>query len=98
MELKIVDDVISKEDAEFFDKNDFGTEISNALKNGKSVVFSSSWEDTVNAIKAKKAAKETRIASFRLPLCVIEGLKRNAAKGGVKYSEYLIETLAKASV
>ena len=54
--------------------------------------------ETVKEIKARKARKATKMASFRLPTWVIEGLKRNAAKGGVKYSEYAIEVLSKAAV
>ena len=54
--------------------------------------------ETVKEIKARKAREATKMASFRLPVWVIEGLKRNAAKGGVKYSEYALEVLSKAAV
>ena len=56
------------------------------------------WEETVKAIKERRKRNETRMASIRLPVWIIEGLKRNAAKGDVKYSEYVIETLARAAV
>lgn len=91
MELKVVDDFMDGKALEALDRDDFG-------KGGDAIVSSASWDDTVKEIKARKAARETRMASFRIPVSVIEGLKRNAAKGGVKYSEYVIATLAKASV
>lgn len=91
MELKVVDDFMDGKALEALDRDDFG-------KGGDAIVSSAPWDDTVKEIKARKAARETRMASFRIPVSVIEGLKRNAAKGGVKYSEYVVATLAKASV
>lgn len=73
-------------------------EFREGLKDGSTVVSDGSWEETVRAIKAKKARNASRMTSFRLPVWVIEGLKRNAAKGGVKFSEFAIETLSKAAM
>lgn len=73
-------------------------EFHEALADGSAVVSDGPWEETVKAIKERHKRNETKMASFRLPIWVIEGLKRNAAKGGVKYSEYAIETLAKAAM
>ena len=68
------------------------------IRDGSAIVSDGPWADTVKAIKERRRREETKMASFRLPVWVIEGLKRNAAKGGVKYSEYAIETLAKDAV
>lgn len=73
-------------------------EFREGLEDGSTVVSDGSWEETVRAIKAKKARNASRMTSFRLPVWVIEGLKRNAAKGGVKFSEFAIETLSKAAM
>ncbi len=98
MEFKIVDNAdISREELEHFERHDFGKEMAEGLKDGSTVVSDGPWEETVRAIKAKKARKASRMTSFRLPVWVIEGLKRNAAKGGVKFSEFAIETLSKAA-
>jgi hypothetical protein len=99
--FKIVDNVdISKEDLEYFETHDFGQEMREGLEDGSTMVFEAGtpWEETVKAIKERRKRSETRMASFRLPVWIIEGLKRNAAKGDVKYSEYVIETLAKAAI
>ena len=99
MEFKVVDDVkISKEELEYFETHDFGQEIREGLEDGTTVVSEGPWEETVRAIKERRKRNETKMTSFRLPVWVIEGLKRNAAKGGVKFSEYVIETLAKAAL
>ena len=58
-------------------------EFREGLADGSTIVSDGPWEETVKAIKERH---------------IIEGLKRNAAKGDVKYSEYVIETLAKAAV
>jgi hypothetical protein len=68
------------------------------LEDGSTIISDGPWEETVKAIKERRKRSETRMASFRLPVWIIEGLKRNAAKGDVKYSEYVIETLAKAAI
>ena len=73
-------------------------EFREAIADGSAIVSDGPWEETVKAIKERRKRNETKMASFRLPVWVIEGLKRNAAKGGVKYSEYAIETLAKAAL
>ena len=73
-------------------------EFREAIADGSAIVSDGPWEETVRAIKERRKRNETKMASFRLPVWVIEGLKRNAAKGGVKYSEYAIETLAKAAL
>lgn len=97
--FKIVDNVdISKEDLEYFETHDFGQEMREGLEDGSAIVSDGPWEETVKAIKERRKRSETRMASFRLPVWIIEGLKRNAAKGDVKYSEYVIETLAKAAI
>ena len=99
MEFKVVDDVkISKEELDHFEKHDFGQEIREGLADGSTIVSEGPWEETVKAIKERRKRNETKMASFRLPVWIIEGLKRNAAKGGVKCSEYVIETLAKAAM
>lgn len=98
--FKIVDDVMSKEELEKLDRKDFSEDIAEAVEKGE-VYFAEAgtpWEETVKAIKERRKRSETRMASFRLPVWIIEGLKRNAAKGDVKYSEYVIETLAKAAI
>ena len=73
-------------------------EFREGLEDGSTIVSEGPWEETVKAIKERRKRNETKMASFRLPVWVIEGLKRNAAKGCVKYSEYVIETLAKAAI
>ena len=99
MEFKVVNDVkISKEELDHFEKHDFGQEIREGLADGSTIVSEGPWEETVKAIKERRKRNETKMASFRLPVWIIEGLKRNAAKGGVKCSEYVIETLAKAAM
>lgn len=98
MARKIDKGAISKRDLKYFDNHDFGKEMSEGLKDGSTIVFEGSWKDTVKAIKARKAKEATKMASFRLPVVVIDGLKKKAAMGGVKYSEYVIETLSKAAV
>ena len=99
MEFKVVDDVkISKEELDHFEKHDFGQEIREGLADDSTIVSDGPWEETVKAIKERRKRNETKMASFRLPVWIIEGLKRNAAKGGVKCSEYVIETLAKAAM
>ena len=100
MEFKIVDDVMSKEKHEELDRKDFSEDIVEAIKKDEVYVSEAGapWEETVKAIKERRKRNETKMASFRLPVWVIEGLKRNAAKGHVKYSEFVIETLAKAAV
>ena len=99
MEFKVVDDVkISKEELDHFEKHDFGQEICEGLADGSTIVSDGPWEETVKAIKERRKRNETKMTSFRLPVWIIEGLKRNAAKGCVKYSEYVIETLAKAAM
>lgn len=98
MELKIVDNAdVSGEELERFEQHDFGKEMAEGLKDGSTLVSDEPWEETAKAIKAKKSRKVSKMASFRLPVWVIEGLKRNAAKGGVKYSEYAVEVLSKAA-
>lgn len=72
-------------------------EFREGLKDGSSFVSEGPWEETVRAIKERRTREKTKMTSFRLPVWVIEGLKRNAAKGGVKFSEFAIETLAKAA-
>ena len=99
MEFKVVDDVkISKEELDHFEKHDYGQEIREGLADGSTIVSEGPWEETLKAIKERRKRNVTKMASFRLPVWIIEGLKRNAAKGGVKCSEYVIETLAKAAM
>ncbi|MBR4008381.1 hypothetical protein [Fibrobacter sp.] len=89
---------MTEEELRYFNEHDFSEDFKEALANGTAIVSNGPWEETVKEIKARKARKATKMASFRLPTWVIEGLKRNAAKGGVKYSEYAIEVLSKAAV
>ena len=99
MEFKVVDDPkMSKEEIEYFETHSLADEFREGLTDGSTIVSDGPWEETVKAIKERRKRNETRMASFRLPVWIIEGLKRNAAKGDVKYSEYVIETLAKAAV
>lgn len=99
MEFKVVDDPkMSKEEIEYFETRSLADEFREGLADGSTIVSDGPWEETVKAIKERRKRNETRMASFRLPVWIIEGLKRNAAKGDVKYSEYVIETLAKAAV
>lgn len=89
---KMTDDEI----AEF--KSDLTGFFKEGLEDGSAIVADGPWKETIEAIKERRKRNETKMASFRLPVWVIEGLKRNAAKGDVKYSEYVVETLAKAAV
>ena len=89
---------MTEEELRYFNEHDFSEDFKEALANGTAIVSNGPWEETVKEIKARKARETTKMASFRLPTWVIEGLKRNAAKGGVKYSEYAIEVLSKAAV
>lgn len=99
MDYKIVDDIsVSREELEHFETHDYGSEIREGLADGSAIVSDGPWEETVKAIKERRKRSETKMASFRLPVWVIEGLKRNAAKGDVKYSEYVIETLSRAAI
>lgn len=97
MEIKVKGraDMTGAEMAEF--EGDLSGRFEECVGNGSAIVADGPWADTVRAIKERRRREETRMASFRLPVWVIEGLKRKAAKGGVKYSEFAIETLAEAA-
>ena len=74
-------------------------EFREGLADGSTIVSDGPWAETVKTIKERRQRNETKMTSFRLPVWIIDGLKRNAAKGCcVKYSEYVIETLAKAAM
>ena len=96
--FKIVQNPIMTEDEVLEYAGNMADEFREGLADGSTIVSDGPWEETVKAIKERRKRNETRMASFRLPVWVIEGLKRNAAQGDVKYSEYVIETLAKAAV
>lgn len=99
MEFKVMEKPdMTEEELRYFNEHDFSEDFKEALANGTAIVSNGPWEETVKEIKARKAREATKMASFRLPVWVIEGLKRNAAKDGVKYSEYAIEVLSKAAV
>jgi hypothetical protein len=99
MEFKVMEKPdMTEEELRYFNEHDFSEDFKEALANGTAIVCNGPWEETVKEIKARKAREATKMASFRLPTWVIEGLKRNAAKGGVKYSEYAIGVLSKAAV
>ncbi|SHK60272.1 hypothetical protein [Fibrobacter sp. UWB12] len=99
MDYNIVDDIsVSREELQHFETHDYGSELHEGLADGSAIVSDGPWEETVKAIKERRKRSETKMASFRLPVWVIEGLKRNAAKGDVKYSEYVIETLSRAAI
>ena len=99
MEFKVMEKPdMTEEELRYFNEHDFAEEFRKGLEDGTTIVSNGPWEETVKEIKARKARETTKMASFRLPTWVIEGLKRNAAKGGVKYSEYAIEVLSKAAV
>ena len=68
------------------------------LKDGSAIVSEGPWEKTVAEIKARNARNERKMTSLRVPVWILEGLKRNAERGGVKFSEYAIEALAKAAM
>lgn len=88
--------VMTEDEISEFGEN-LADEFREGLKDGSSFVSEGPWEETVRAIKERRTREKTKMTSFRLPVWVIEGLKRNAAKGGVKFSEFAIETLAKAA-
>lgn len=68
------------------------------VRDGSAIVSEGHWEKTVAEIKARNARNERKMTSLRVPVWILEGLKRNAERGGVKFSEYAIEALAKAAV
>ena len=73
MDFKIVEDIdISKEEMEYLENHDFGEEMRNGLEDGSTIVSDGSWEETVKAIKAKKAREATQMASFRIPKWIME--------------------------
>jgi len=100
MEIKVMEKPdMTEEELRYFNEHSFAEEFRKGLEDGTAIVSNGGpWEETVKEIKARKAREATKMASFRLPTWVIEGLKRNAAKGGVKYSEYAIEVLSKAAI
>jgi predicted DNA binding CopG/RHH family protein len=99
MEFKVMEKPdMTEEELRYFNEHSFAEEFRKGLEDGTAIVSNGPWEETVKEIKARKAREATKMASFRLPTWVIEGLKRNAAKGGVKYSEYAIEVLSKAAI
>lgn len=96
MEFKIVEDSnVSKDTLEHFENHDFGHEIAEGLKDKTAFVSDSGWENAIREIKARKQKQATKMSSFRLPLWLIDALKEKAQKGGVKYSEYVIQLLLK---
>ncbi|MCF0215468.1 MAG: hypothetical protein HUK21_03230 [Fibrobacteraceae bacterium] len=70
----------------------------NADERSGAFEFDGSWEKTVAEIKARKAKNATKMRSFRIPVWIIEGLEKNAKKGGVNVSEYAIALLAKGAL
>lgn len=58
MEIKIIDDFLSKEELEKLDNRDFSADIREAKAKGLIVVSNDDWNETINAVKAKMAAKE----------------------------------------
>ncbi len=99
MDFKMVDDArISKKELDYYENHDFGKEFREGLKDGSTIVSDGPWAKTVAEIKARNARNERKMTSLRVPVWILDGLKRNAERGGVKFSEYAIEALAKAAV
>ena len=99
MDFNVVDDVkISKEELDYYENHDFAEELREGLKDGSTIVSEGPWEETVRAIRERRRREEKKMTSLRVPVWILEGLKRNAERGGVKFSEYAIEALAKAAV
>lgn len=95
---RIVKNTMSDEELDYYENHDFGKEFEEGIKDGSAIVSEGPWEETVAAIKARNARNERKMTSLRVPVWILEGLKRNAERGGVKFSEYAIEALAKAAV
>lgn len=99
---RIVKNTMSDEELNELERREFEGDLSGffeeGLKDGSAIVSEGPWEETVAAIKARNARNERKMTSLRVPVWILEGLKRNAERGGVKFSEYAIEALAKAAV
>lgn len=55
-------------------------------------------EETEAFFRVSREGNERRMCSYRLPVWMIEGLKKNAKKADVKYHQYVYDVLAKAAV
>lgn len=95
---RIVANSMTEAELEELENHDFGKEFEEGLKDGSALVSDGPWEKTVAEIKARNARNERKMTSLRVPVWILEGLKRNAERGGVKFSEYAIEALAKAAM
>lgn len=67
------------------------------IRDGSAIVADGPWADTVKAIKERRRREETKMATFRIPEGVIAGLKRNAARAGMRYQTYVNTVLAEAA-
>ena len=54
-------------------------------------------QKAIEAAKKRNAANSRKMATFRIPEGVIAGLKRNAARAGMRYQTYVNTVLAEAA-
>ena len=87
---KIVANTMTAEELDELERTEFGKDCS--------FVSEGPWEETVRSIRERRRREEKKMTSIRVPVWILEGLKRNAERGGVKFSEYAIEALAKAAL
>lgn len=68
-----------------------------ADRNGLSFDGPGAIRKAIEAAKKRRAADSRRMATFRIPEGVIAGLKRNAARAGMRYQTYVNSILAEAA-
>lgn len=68
-----------------------------AVKNGLSFSGPGAIQKAIEAAKKRNAANSRKMATFRIPEGVIAGLKRNAARAGMRYQTYVNTVLAEAA-
>lgn len=68
-----------------------------AERNGLSFDGPGAIRKAIEAAKKRRAADSRRMATFRIPEGVIAGLKRNAARAGMRYQTYVNSILAEAA-
>ncbi len=90
----------------YFQEHDFGDEIREGLENGHAWLgHGETMESILAKVRAHKKAitekaesqNSRKMASFRIPEGVIAGLKRNAARAGMRYQTYVNHILAEAA-
>ena len=82
--FKIAQNPIMTEDEVLEYAGNMADEFREGLADGSTIVSDGPWEETVKAIKERHKRNETRMASFRLPVWIIEGLKRNSFCGTIR--------------